>query len=166
MKSSQHSKALALAAVLGALAVPAVALASPVPDVFDRAVARSKAPLDAIERYAASHPYGGRARQRPAAYRFTTDTLGGNGHVVAAQGYRLTTDTLGGSGRPAAVPSYRFRTDTLGGNGGPGLVAAASGGGFRWRDGGIGAGIAVGTLAFMAACLILARQLRHQPQPA
>jgi hypothetical protein len=168
MNRSIHTKAIAVTAVVAALAIPAVA--------------------------GANSPSGG--------YRFTTDTLGGNGQAPEVQGYTIITDTLGGNGvAPArgfhiitdtlggngganAAPDvferyaashpygrgleasqpqgFRFITDTLGGNGGPGTVAAASDGGFSWSDAGIGAGIAVGAIALLAASLLLLRQLRYR----
>jgi hypothetical protein len=185
MKTKFQTKGIALAAIVGALAVPAVAAASPAPDVFERAAARAQVSPDVLERYAAAHPYGVRSQQAPASYRFTTDTLGGDGHAAVAKGYRMITDTLGGNGQPVQAPSYRFTTDTLGGsgspvampgyslitdtlggNGGPGAVAATPSAGFNWNDAAIGAGIAVGAIALLSALLVLMRQQRHRPQMA
>jgi hypothetical protein len=62
------------------------------------------------------------AKTAPQGYRFTTDTLGGNGKAPAAQGVRIITDTLGGNGKAPAAQGVRIITDTLGGTGGPASV--------------------------------------------
>ncbi len=112
MKTSIHTRAVALAALVGALAVPALAAARP--------------PADVLERYAAAHPYGEQAQPAPHGVRVITDTLGGNGRPSHAPGYRFITDTLASRGR-TSTPAFGFRliTDTLGGNGGPRVAAAA-----------------------------------------
>jgi hypothetical protein len=178
MKTSIYAKAIALTALVTALSGPTLASAKPAPDVFERAVAHSEAKMQGYRfitdtlggsgRPAAAYsPYqhasgSGDARLSVPSYRFITDTLGGSGRPVAA--FSPYQHAWGPRDARLAPQSYRFVTDTLGGNGGPQLQPASQG--FDWADAGVGAGIALGTLALMAACLILARQLRHRPQTA
>jgi hypothetical protein len=82
-----------------------------------------------------------------ALARFITDTLGGNGGVIQAQGYRFTTDTLATGGSSAQPESYRFTTDTLAPGGG--MQAATPVAGFDWSDAGIGAIASAGSLLIL-----------------
>ena len=92
-------------------------------------------------------------------YRFTTDTLGGNGHVrlAASRGVTFITDTLGGSGRAKTSPaqSYRFITDTLAPGGHSSVGQITVGGGFSWADAGVGAGAGVGALVLLVGTTLL-----------
>src|SRR5581483_11858933 len=151
MKIGSHTRAIALTAIVGALTAPALAVASSAPD--------------ALERYAAAHPYVKQAPPAPRSVRIITDTLGGNGRPAATPAYTFITDTLGGNGHPAAAPGFTFITDTLGGNGGPGVITAAHTG-FDWGDAGLGAGAAFGGLTLLFGSVRLRRQLRHRPQTA
>jgi opacity protein-like surface antigen len=77
-------------------------------------------------------------------YRFTTDTLGGNGHptrTTPAQGYRFITDTLAPGGRSEV-----------------GLITV--GGGFSWADAGVGAGAGVGALVLLTGTTLLVLRRR------
>jgi len=99
-------------------------------------------------------------------YRFTTDTLGGNGHARRAtpQGVTFITDTLGGTGHPKSAPTqgYTFITDTLARGGGDSLNLVAPSAGFNWADAGIGAAAGVGALLVLtgATALVLHRRRR------
>ena len=96
-----------------------------------------------------------------ALARFITDTLGGNGGVIQAQGYRFTTDTLATGGGASAQPErYRFTTDTLAPGGG--MQAAAPVAGFDWSDAGIGAAATLGLVLLMltGSLLVLRRRGR------
>jgi hypothetical protein len=127
------TKAIAFAALVAALAIPAVAGAKTWP----------------AYRLTADTLGGNGTAPAAVGYRIVTDTFGGNGHAPALEGDRIVTDTLGGNGRPASAPDvferyaaahpygsgveravqpvgYRFVTDTLGGNGGPGRSSAGT----------------------------------------
>ena len=95
-----------------------------------------------------------------ALARFITDTLGGNGGVVQAQGHRFTTDTLATGGGSSQPESYRFTTDTLAPGGG--MQAAAPVAGFDWSDAGIGAAATLGLVLLMltGSLLVLRRRGR------
>jgi hypothetical protein len=89
-----------------------------------------------------------RAANTPDALaRFITDTLGGNGGVIQAQGYRFTTDTLATGGGSAQPEGYRFTTDTLAPGGG--IQVAAPTVGFDWSDAGVGAVASAGSLLIL-----------------
>ncbi len=97
-----------------------------------------------------------------SGYRFTTDTLGGNGQPKSTPGYRFITDTLGGNAQPKATSGYRFITDTLApGSGNPPATGFVSTG-FDWADAGIGAAATLGLVLLMltGSLLVLRRRGR------
>jgi hypothetical protein len=73
-------------------------------------------------------------------------------------GYRFTTDTLGGNGQPKPTPGYRFITDTLApGSGNPPAIALVSTG-FDWGDAGVGAAATLGFVLLMLTGSVMLRR--------
>src|ERR671934_60291 len=104
MKGSIHVKLIGQAALVAALAIPAVAR--------HRALGNLGEPQ----------------------YGPITDTLGGNGRPAASSSEPYQHAWGPDDARLAADQGYRFITDTLGGNGGPGAVIATTRAGFSWSD--------------------------------
>jgi hypothetical protein len=124
------------------------ALISP-PDVRDAASARTVAVADVFERYAAAHPFGRELSStqtirvsRPPDVRDTGLALASPSTVVV---------------RPPDVDDTAFAVRY-------GSLDRTSG--FDWADWGIGIGSGMGLALFIAAGLLMSRQLRHRTQTA
>ena len=153
-------KQLRLKRFLGGIVVTAAVAVVAVPSALSSTSARggtAAAAPDVLARYVANHTG---EMQRGQGYRFTTDTLGGARHLVAAQQLqpnRFTSDTIASNdGLPIPVNAFNpngYEPATVVGAGRTAAPvdtgsSSSTGTGPNWRDVGIGAG-------FVAALLLL-----------
>lgn len=173
----RFTQALVLAALVAALAAPAVALGGsnpgkPAPNWFERndaahpfgngTVVSIQAP-DWFERYAAAHPFGHGVLdtiQAPDAFERYAAT-----HATTIVTDGRSPDTLDAATNAGLQVADGRSPDTLDAAQTAQPIELVSPGGFDWSDAGIGAGMGAGIIALLGSLMVaLMTHRRHRVQ--